>query len=132
QSTNIDILTSEKDRWGTYLRKLIHFLAFAPALALVLLNCSSLYLGGELTGTEDRDSEKLFGLLFAAKIHELLMLASLGAILSTHIRLELGRDGTSGVPAGALFAPFQFQNLSFLLSSEMAGVWFCDRKKIRH
>ncbi|KAH8665476.1 hypothetical protein BGZ61DRAFT_366668, partial [Ilyonectria robusta] len=110
---------------------IVHVVAFLTAFALILLNASSLYLGGDMPGTIDRDSEKLFGLLFAAKIHELLMLASVGSILGAYIRMELSRDNSTGLPFGALFSPFQFQNLSFLFSSEMAGVYFHDWKKTR-
>ncbi|KAH7020526.1 hypothetical protein EDB80DRAFT_821584 [Ilyonectria destructans] len=131
RKTDIAIEEKSQFKFSAFVPNIVHVVAFLTALALILLNASSLYLGGDMPGTIDRDSEKLFGLLFAAKIHELLMLASVGSILGAYIRMELSRDNSTGLPFGALFSPFQFQNLSFLLSSEMAGVYFHDWKKTR-
>ena len=46
----------------------------AAALTLVTLNCKQYYIGGKLL---HKDIERLGGLLVAAKLYELLMLASL-------------------------------------------------------
>lgn len=59
----------------------IHLLPAGAALALIVLNSTQYYVGGELAGPSGQDAEKLGALNFAAKLHELLMLASLAAVL---------------------------------------------------
>jgi hypothetical protein len=59
-----------------------HLLAIASAIIIVALNAAGLWVGKELTGTSGQDTEKLLALQFAAKLHELLMLSSLGKYYS--------------------------------------------------
>lgn len=119
-----------KRRRIALLRSLIHIVPVAAAIVLIVLNTTSFYIGGELEGPEDLDTEKLAALQFTAKLHELFMMLSLGSILVTYIRRELifGR----GVPFGALFSPSQFPNLSYVWSPAMWGIMTHDwgsRKK---
>jgi len=100
-------------------RSLIHIIPAGICIGLVYLNLINLYLGSELPGQEDQDPEKLAGLQFAAKLHELLMLSSLGVILITHIRKELALG--DGIPFGALFSGQEFHNISILWSLELWG-----------
>ncbi|KAL4894452.1 hypothetical protein BDV59DRAFT_175499 [Aspergillus ambiguus] len=100
-------------------RSILHILPVGAALGLLVLNSIGYYIGGELSGRSGQDAEKLAALSFAAKIHELTMLASLGAVLITYIRKELAFG--DGLPFGALFSGLQFQDISFLWSLEMWG-----------
>ena len=55
----------------------IRISSIMAALALVALNCKQYYIGSGLSGPENEDTERFGGLLFAAKLHEFFMLASL-------------------------------------------------------
>lgn len=94
----------------------------AAALALVILNLRQYYIGGELAGVSGEDLQKLAALQFGAKIHELLMLASLGEVLFTWLRKELAFG--DGIPLGAVFAGLQFTSLSTLWAPEFWGTVF--------
>ncbi|GKZ89920.1 hypothetical protein AnigIFM63604_007279 [Aspergillus niger] len=101
------------------IRCVLHVVPVSAAFALIMLNSTGYYIGGELSGTSGQDAEKLAALTFAAKLHELLMLASLGSILITYIRRELAFG--EGLPFGAIFTSLQFQDISFLWSLSMWG-----------
>jgi hypothetical protein len=109
----------------------IHVIPVGAALALIILNCKQRYIGGELEGVTGRDAEKLGALQFAAKLHELLMLASLGTIIFTYVRRELVLG--AGIPFGALFVGFQIDSISLLWSPEFLGTvyqkWDANRTK---
>lgn len=110
----------------------VHAPPITVALLLCYLNATQFYIGGELSGVNGQDSQKLAGLIFAAKIHELLFLASLGSIIFTYIRWEVTVG--DGLPFGALLSGYQFESLSFLWSLEMVGTilqkWGKRRKRI--
>jgi hypothetical protein len=101
------------------LRCTIHVPPVTAALALVVLNVHQYFIGSELAGRSGQDYEKLGALQFTAKLHELLMLASIGTVLFTYIRWELAYG--EGVPLGAVFAGLQFDSISLLWSSEFLG-----------
>jgi hypothetical protein len=109
----------KKDRMMATLRCIVHLVPMSGAVALLILNGSNHYIGGELSGSAGQDSQKLGALLFAAKLHELFMLASLSAIVITYIRKELAFG--EGVPFGTVFAAGQFKDLTFLWSPELWG-----------
>lgn len=83
------------------------------------LNLRGHYIGGELSGWNGQDDEKMAGLQFAAKLHELTINASLAAMVFSYIRHELALGG--GLPFGALFASFSFRDISFIWSPEFLG-----------
>ena len=91
----------------------------AAAFLLVVFNCQQYYIGGELAGVNNQDTEKLAALQFAAKLQQLLMMASLGIIIFTYIRQELVFG--VGIPFGALFVGFQIDSINLLLSPEFLG-----------
>ncbi|PWY93398.1 hypothetical protein BO94DRAFT_532333 [Aspergillus sclerotioniger CBS 115572] len=101
------------------IRCVLHVVPVGAAFGLLILNSAGYYIGGELSGASGQDTEKLAALTFAAKLHELLMLASLGSILITYIRRELAFG--EGLPFGAIFTSLQFQDISFLWSLSMWG-----------
>jgi hypothetical protein len=112
----------DKNRPLALIRCVVYLVPLAAALTLVILNASNHYIGGELSGPSGQDFEKLAALQFAAKLHELLMLASLATVLMTHIRKELAFG--EGIPFGTMFAAQQFKDISFLWSPELWGVMY--------
>ena len=85
-------------------------------VVLGFLNLKGFYIGSELPGPSGQDDAKFIGLQFAAKFHELLMNASLGAVFFSYIRHKIAV--TDGVPFGALSAGFRFKEISFIWSME--------------
>lgn len=63
-----------------------------------------------------KDTQKLAALQFAAKLHELLMLASISTVMFAYIREQMAFG--AGVTLGTLFAGQQFSNISNLWSME--------------
>ncbi|GAB7352060.1 hypothetical protein MBLNU459_g2567t2 [Dothideomycetes sp. NU459] len=92
----------------------------AAALVIVIFNVNGYYIGGELSGATGQDEQKLAALQFAAKLHELLMIASLSEVVFTWLRKELafGR----GVPFGAFFVGLQFDTLSTFWAPEFWAI----------
>ncbi|CAI6336593.1 unnamed protein product [Periconia digitata] len=78
-----------KDKLKATLQCVVHLVPLSAALALLVLNRSNYYISSELSGAPGQDTQKLAALLFAAKLHELFMLASLSTIAITHIQKEL-------------------------------------------
>lgn len=109
------------------MRCTMHLIPASAALALLILNAEGYYIGGELSGQSGQDVEKLAALSFSAKLHELLMIASLGSILITYIRKELAFG--DGIPFGTLFAGLEFQGLGFITSKELWGSTLMKWKK---
>ncbi|KAK5011846.1 hypothetical protein LTR28_004363 [Elasticomyces elasticus] len=120
-----------KHKWHAFLRCLIHVLPVAAALLLIGMNGTEYYIGGELAGWKDQDTEKLAGLAFTAKLHELLMLASITAVFFSYARKELAFG--DGLLFGAVCAGRQITSISFLWSMEFFGSiyreWGKKRKK---
>ena len=118
-----------KDRGHTILCYAIHTIPVAAALVLVALNCKQYYIGGELAGPDNEDTERFGGLLFAAKLHEFLMLASLGTIVFTHFRRGLA-SGT-GIPLHASSVGVQIDSISWLCSPAFLATIGHEWKSIR-
>ena len=111
-----------KSRKHAAIQCAIHILPVLAVITIVGINLLQFYIGGELSGVKGEDFEKLAALQFAAKLHELLMLASLGAIVFTAIRRELAFG--DGVPFGAVFAGLAIDSISTLWSMEFWSVIF--------
>lgn len=118
-----------QSRTEAALRCAIHVVPISGAIGLVALNTIQSYIGGELSGKNGQDDEKLAALQFTAKLHELLMLASIGTIVFTYIRRELVLG--EGVPFGAIFAGLQFESISLFWSMEFWGIVYSNFQK-RH
>ena len=97
----------------------IHFIPIAATVIICYLAWAGYYIGGELSGIGNEDSEKFIGLQFAAKLHELTINASLTAVIFSFVRHQLAVAG--GLPFGALFTGLQFQEISFLWSMDFWG-----------
>jgi hypothetical protein len=102
---------------------LIHLPAFSGALTLIVLNFAHFYVGRTFRLTAQ--------LQFVAKLHELLMQASIGTMVLHYVR---SLACNSSVPFGALLAPIHTSNLSFLWSLELwstfTSVTFPIRQKV--
>lgn len=95
---------------------MIHLLALSAAVVISVLNLSGKYVGKELQGKINQDGTKMLALQLTAKVHELLMLASLGRILwrfLSHLILS-----GHGAPLGALSVGDKFSDVSYLWSAE--------------
>ena len=87
------------------------------------------YIGGELSGTDNEDVEKLAILAFISKLHEFLMLASLTTTVVTLVRHEL--TAGMGQSVRSLFVGLQINNLGLLWSPKFLGVLFRKWKASR-
>ena len=111
-----------RNRFVAALRCSIHVIPISAAMALVIINLAQYYVGGELAGPVGQDDQKLGALQFAAKLHELLMIASLATVVFTYVRREMVMG--EGVPFGALSAGLEIDKASFLYSPEpCSAVW---------
>jgi hypothetical protein len=78
----------------------------AGAIALIILNCTTYFVG---------DFNHSTGLQFAAKLHELLIQAAIADVLFTFVRIQ----ATGGyIHLGALVAPINALQVSYLWSLE--------------
>ena len=100
-----------QSRTTALLRALIHVIPVAVALWEISLNCYTYYVGSFIYN--------LVYYQFAAKAHEILIQASLAAIVFSYVRHEmvLGK----GLPFGALFSGLQINQISYLWSMEFWG-----------
>ncbi|KAL1862857.1 hypothetical protein Daus18300_008354 [Diaporthe australafricana] len=105
ETPKVILSNSKKQAFGYFL--LIHFAPVAGTLALFWL-----YLKGFQWNASD---VQLKSLLFAAKLHEGLILVSLGDILFHRIRYHLMTS--RGVSFGLLVSPFQVSDPTFLFRS---------------
>ena len=112
------------DRTRAMLSSLIHFVPVGVAISISSLHLSGVYIGGELAGATGQDQEKLAGLLFAAKLHELTITASLAAILFFYIRHEIVLE--TGVPFGATFAGLSIPKCELILVAGILGYCECQ------
>lgn len=104
-------IAMERDRSIAFLRCLVHMAPLTGVLILFYLNFSRIYIGPELKG--------ISGLQFAAKIHELMMVASLGSAAFSYLRYHLTLG--DGLPFGAVFSGLQMYQLAYLWSPEFWG-----------
>ena len=117
-------------RWIALSRCAIHILPCSVFLFLIPLNYQAMYLG---PGFSYRQSNGLFLALFqiAAKVMEILCVASLTTVVLHVLRHELMQDG---VPLGFVGSGLYFSQVTFFWSPEMlAGALHCVKswKKLR-
>lgn len=104
--------------WWSIRPLLVHIVATAVTGWLIFMTFSRFYAWDQ---REEMDGEyfkpSLNALQFAAKIHEILIVGSLAAILMHHIRNRL--LGHRGIPLGLLGAGFQTSSVEYLFSSSL-------------
>ena len=93
------------------LRSLIHVLPIGIAIWEVVLNRYTYYVGS----IEYNQVYYQFG----AKIHEMMIQASLAAVVFSYVRHEMALG--KGLPFGALFSGLQITQISYLWSMEFWG-----------
>lgn len=93
------------------LRALIHLVPFGFALFEIILNWNVYYIGARAYTTAIYQ--------IVAKAHEILIQASIAAIILSAIRRELALG--EGLPFGLLFSGLQVSQISYLWSVELWG-----------
>lgn len=88
-------------------------------MLLSAFNLKGYYSGGELAGWDGQDDEKMAGLQFAARLHELTINGSLAAMIFSYMRHELALEGR--LPFSAVFTGFSFRDINFVWSHEFWG-----------
>jgi hypothetical protein len=100
----------------TVLRSLaVHILPVLVCVTLLWFNIRSYYLGAQLSGPYTwSDTSKIQLLQVAAKIHEIVMVASLATVAIAIVRHRLLRS-SEGLPLGLVGAGLMFGDASFLM-----------------
>ena len=101
-----------KNRIIAILRGLVHLVPVGGAVYLIILNWNTYYTGVTIY------SQALYQTI--AKIHEILIQASLATVLFAYIRRHLTLGW--GLPFGAIFSGLQVTQLSYLWSMEFLGL----------
>ncbi|KUJ19540.1 uncharacterized protein LY89DRAFT_667481 [Mollisia scopiformis] len=86
----------------------------AVTVALLYINFSEIYW--EEVGTSNQ-SLRLNALQFAAKLHEILIAASLSMVAISYVQYEVLRGG--GLPVGSVLAGFQITNLNSVFNLQL-------------
>jgi hypothetical protein len=97
----------------------VHILPVFTSIVLITLNFKYLYLGRDIAGLIRSLALNNALLQIAAKMQELLVVASLTSVVITVLRHEMTNGG--GIPLDFISGPFLFSNLSYLWSSEFWG-----------
>ena len=100
-----------RSRGVALLRTLIHIVPVGIAIWEVVLNWNTYYVGSFAL------NQVYYQL--GAKVHEIMMQASLAAMVFSYIRYELALG--DGLPFGALFSGLQINQVSYLWSMEFWG-----------
>ncbi|KAL8902620.1 MAG: hypothetical protein Q9207_004533 [Kuettlingeria erythrocarpa] len=98
------------------LRNLVHLVPFGFALFEIILNWNVYYVGTQPYGTA------VYQVI--AKAHEVLIQASITAIILSAIRRDLAHG--KGLPFGLLFSGLQVSQISYLWSVELWGAMKAD------
>ncbi|KAK4187334.1 hypothetical protein QBC35DRAFT_474580 [Podospora australis] len=108
----------------------IHLLPASISIALVYFKIHGYFIGFELQGLQYQDSLKNAMLQVAAKLHELLIAASMATIVFHLLRSRL--MSSHGVPLGLLASGWSFTQAGYFWSSEFwAPAWpiLCSPKQ---
>ena len=100
-----------KSRTTALLRALIHIVPVGVAIWEIVLNWNTYFVGYAIYNQAYYQ--------FGAKAHEIVIEASLSAIVFSYVRYELMLG--SGIPFGALFSGLQVSQASYLWSMEFWG-----------
>lgn len=109
------------NRSTALLRTLIHIVPVGFALWEVVLNWNTYYVGSYAL------TQVYYQL--GAKAHEIMMQASLAAIILSYVRHEIALG--DGLPFGALFSGLQINQVSYLWSMEFWGSLNADAIPMR-
>ncbi|KAK0701226.1 hypothetical protein B0H67DRAFT_650453 [Lasiosphaeris hirsuta] len=118
--------------WPLFKHLWIHLIPCLATAAVLGLNLwqfdharlRGYYIGETIPG-DFEDETKLDWLQFAAKLHEISIVASLGTVVWDMVRYFLVYKPL-GVPLGLVGAGSAFMELKFLFSKELHGIWRMD------
>lgn len=96
----------EKSRWVALARCAVHLVPAFLSIGLSALNLVGFFIGKELHGSQHEDDFKLGLLQIAAKVQELLVVASIGVVILHFFRSQLVFG--DGLPLGLLVSGFSF------------------------
>ncbi|KAI0967298.1 hypothetical protein F4678DRAFT_475278 [Xylaria arbuscula] len=108
-----------KSRATIVWRSAVHILPAAVSVFLAFINIRGYFIGASLQGDDDADSLKFATLQVVAKIQELFIMSSVGAMILYAIREDLLFG--IGIPLGLVGADRAFTQLSFFWSLEFWG-----------
>lgn len=108
----------EKSRWTALTRSSIHLLSTSISVFTISLNLRGFYIGYDFHSLIRYQIMNMALLQVAAKIQELLIVASLATIIIHLVRVELLLG--DGLPLGLLGAGFEFDKMNYFWS---AGLW---------
>ncbi|KAI8633335.1 hypothetical protein F5Y19DRAFT_490508 [Xylariaceae sp. FL1651] len=108
-----------KSRATVVWRSAVHIVPAAVSLFLAIINIKGYFIGASLQGEDDADSLKFATLQIVAKIQELFIMSSVGAMVLYAIREDLLFG--IGIPLGLVGADRAFTQLSFFWSLEFWG-----------
>ena len=106
-------------RWTALSRCGVHILPVLVSIAIVSINIRQVYIGIDFKSLVNSDTINIAFLQTAAKLQDLLIIASLATIVFQLLRDELLYG--DGIPLGLLGAGFEFTKLSFFWSPEILG-----------
>lgn len=115
-----------KSRSVALSKLLIHLIPFSAVVFLVGINIYGYWLGTEVPGIQGYNSAKLGALQFAAKLHEITILASLSVIIFTFVQRRIVAEQ---IAFGAVFAGLQYRDVSYLWSKELWGMISSEWKR---
>jgi hypothetical protein len=102
----------ETSIWVALAQCSVHVLPLVGSIVLCWLNFSGFYVGAQLSGSSSMSDDVKFQMLqFAAKAHELFIIASVANIVFHVVRNELFWG--NGIPLGLIASGFSFSELSF-------------------
>ncbi|GAW19346.1 hypothetical protein ANO14919_088320 [Xylariales sp. No.14919] len=108
-----------KSRATVVWRSAVHIIPAAVSLFLAIINIKGYFVGVSLQGEDDAGSLKFAALQVAAKIQELFIMSSVGAMVLYTIREDLLFG--IGIPLGLVGADQAFTQISFFWSLEFWG-----------
>jgi hypothetical protein len=108
--------------WVAFQRSLVHLLPSTASVVIIALNLNGFFIGFELAGIPNHDQIDMAALQVAAKLQELLIIASIGSIVYHRLRHDLL---TQGLPFGLLSSGVSFTQVSYIWSPEFVAALTC-------
>jgi hypothetical protein len=104
-------------------RCILHLIPILTSVAILTINLHGHYIGRDFPGTIKSETINIMLLQMAAKVHELVIVASLGLIVLHIVRHELLFG--DGLPLGLVGSGLTFSNFEFFFRKEFYGSLKC-------
>ncbi len=108
--------------WVAFQRSLVHLLPSIASIVAIALNRNGFFIGFELAGIPGHDQIDMAALQVAAKLQELLIIASIGSIVYHRLRHDLL---SQGLPFGLLGSGISFTQVIYIWSPEFVAALIC-------